>query len=130
MTPIRNALSAEATSAANVQKETRLIGRKGEKVDSAIGQLGLNQTDTTVVGVLGCLLLIVIQLDITRTKGSAHRQVLLSQAYSFSNGNLWESGGGGRFAEKEKASFSRHLEFVGVSICVDMIVDTKVCILG
>ena len=87
MTPIRNALSAEATSAANVQKETRLIGRKGEKVDSAIGQLGLNQTDTTVVGVLGCLLLIVIQLDITRTKGSAHWQVLLSQAYSFSNGN-------------------------------------------
>lgn len=87
MTPIRNALSAETTAAANVQKETRLIGRKGEKVDSAIGQLGLNQTDTTVVGVLGCLLLIVIQLDITRTKGSAHRQVLLSQAYSFSNGN-------------------------------------------
>lgn len=129
MAPIRNALSAETAATTNVQKETRLIGRKGEKVDSSICQLCLDQTDTAIVSVLGCLLLIVIQLQI-RWKTGAHigRSFFLRPTHFHTvivSVKLRRA-----FRRERKSALSHHLEFVDVSICVDMIVDTKVCVLA
>lgn len=129
MAPIRNALSAETAATANVQKEAGLIGRKGEKVDGSICQLRLDQTDTTVVGVLSCLLLIVIQLQV-RWKTGAHigRSFFLRPTHFHTV--IVDAKSRRAFRRKGKSALSRHLEFVGVSICVDMIVDTKVCVLA
>ena len=83
MTTIGNALSTQTTSTSNIKKETRLVVRKCKQINSTIGKLCLNQTDTTIICIFSRFFLIVIQLHMINSLYQAHQQVLLFLAYSF-----------------------------------------------